>query len=287
VEVANIAQRGDWSENYIVDLFDWHLSVSETYPDYIGNAQWAFKDFGTPLRPENDIPYMNQKGLVDREGNPKDAYYVFKSYWSDEPFAYIESHSWTDRSGPEGVERNISVFSSMEEVELLLNGESLGKKKKDMTKFPACGLNWDVLFAEGDNTLEAIAYKQREVVAKDELKLNYSYQKAGAPSGLYLSYERLSEDEYLITSTARDKEGLRCLDYEDRVYFQCLSGGNLRESLGTPQGTSAISMANGRASIRVSADNSGQPLQVMVLNQSFKGTYLTIPTEEFIKPLND
>ncbi len=34
-------------------------------------------------RPENAIPYINQKGLVDREGNPKDAYYVFKSYWNN------------------------------------------------------------------------------------------------------------------------------------------------------------------------------------------------------------
>ena len=70
-EVSNIAQIGDWSENYIVDLFDWHLRITETDSTFVGNAQWAFKDFGTPLRPENDIPYMNQKGLVDRNGNPK------------------------------------------------------------------------------------------------------------------------------------------------------------------------------------------------------------------------
>ncbi len=98
--VANIAQIGDWSENYIVDLFDWHLRISELDTTFVGNVQWAFKDFATPLRPENDIPYMNQKGLVDRNGNPKDAYYVFKSYWSDVPFTYIESHTWTERQGP-------------------------------------------------------------------------------------------------------------------------------------------------------------------------------------------
>ena len=84
-DVANIAQIGDWSENYIVDLFDWHLRISENDDSFVGNIQWAFKDFGTPLRPENAIPYMNQKGLVDRNGNKKDAFYVFKSYWS-KPF---------------------------------------------------------------------------------------------------------------------------------------------------------------------------------------------------------
>ncbi|MEL7144919.1 MAG: glycoside hydrolase family 2 TIM barrel-domain containing protein, partial [Bacteroidota bacterium] len=62
VEVVSVAKAGDWSENYIVDLFDWHLKVSESQDQFVGNAQWAFKDFGTPLRPENDIPYMNQKG---------------------------------------------------------------------------------------------------------------------------------------------------------------------------------------------------------------------------------
>ena len=44
---------GDWSENYIVDLFDWHLRISENDTAFVGNARWAFKDFGTPLRPEN------------------------------------------------------------------------------------------------------------------------------------------------------------------------------------------------------------------------------------------
>ncbi|MEM0993999.1 MAG: glycoside hydrolase family 2 TIM barrel-domain containing protein, partial [Bacteroidota bacterium] len=63
VGIKNIAKTGDWTENYIVDLFDWYLGVSETLDNFSGNAQWAFKDFGTPLRPENAIPYINQKGL--------------------------------------------------------------------------------------------------------------------------------------------------------------------------------------------------------------------------------
>ena len=87
-KVTSVAKGSDWNENYMVDLFDWHLRVSENTPNFAGNAQWAFKDFGTPLRPENPIPYVNQKGLVDRSGKPKDAYYVFASYWKTEPFCY-------------------------------------------------------------------------------------------------------------------------------------------------------------------------------------------------------
>jgi len=275
VEVANIAQRGDWSENYIVDLFDWHLMITESHDRFAGNAQWAFKDFATPLRPENDIPYMNQKGLTDREGNPKDAYYVFKSYWSDESFAYIESHTWTDRSGPEGLAREVNVFSNAHKVELFRSGKSLGTKTRNMKSFPACGLSWQVDFADGKNDLKAIAFDQNgNKIADDEMTVNYRFERAGAPSKLALSYETGSDGDYLITAIALDKNGLRCLEYEERVYFQCLSGGKLNESLGTPTGSSSIKMANGKASIVVKPTKAGNPVKMTVLNQSFKGSFL-------------
>jgi beta-galactosidase len=60
-KVKNVAQLSDWSESYIVNLFDWYLHISEQTDWFTGNAQWAFKDFPTPLRPENPIPYINQK----------------------------------------------------------------------------------------------------------------------------------------------------------------------------------------------------------------------------------
>lgn len=275
-EVSNIAQIGDWSENYIVDLFDWHLRISETDSTFIGNAQWAFKDFGTPLRPENDIPYMNQKGLMDRNGNPKDAYYVFKSYWGQEPFAYIESRTWTVRQGPKDLARNISVFSNCTEVSLFHNGENLGKKNKDIKDFPASGLNWDVQFQEGENELIAIADLRNGQTVSDTLNVNYRFTKNEVARALVLSSKKLSNGNYLVTATAVDKNGLRCLDYEERVYFQALEGGKTLKNQGTPGGTENIKMANGNASVEVVPDKTDNPLKVMVLNQNFKGTYLTI-----------
>ncbi|PQV48874.1 beta-galactosidase [Jejuia pallidilutea] len=275
-DVANIAQIGDWSENYIVDLFDWHLRISENDSTFVGNAQWAFKDFGTPLRPENAIPYMNQKGLVDRAGNPKDAFYVFKSYWGKAPFTYIESHTWTERQGPKGLSRSVSVYSNCPEVELFLNGKSLGVKKRDIKAFPAAGLNWELNFKEGENKLLAIGKTKEGKTVEDALTLNYRFTKNGKAKGLKLEYTKLENGNYLITAIAHDSEGLRCLDYESRVYFQCLSGGEAYKSLGTPTGSESIEMANGKASIEVKRHNSEAPLEVMVLNQNFKGTYLTI-----------
>ncbi|MEP4531528.1 MAG: glycoside hydrolase family 2 TIM barrel-domain containing protein [Cyclobacteriaceae bacterium] len=284
VEVRNIAQEGDWSENYIVDLFDWHLRVSESHDKFVGNAQWAFKDFATPLRPENDIPYINQKGLTDREGNPKDAYYVFKSYWSDEPFIYIESHTWTERSGPEGKLRNLSVFSNLEEVELFHNELSLGKRERNVEEFPACGLNWDIDFKEGPNQLKAIGYDKQGYKVEDTLIVNYHYQPALAPDRLQLSYDLLESGDYLLTATAVDINGRRCLDYEHRVYFQCLSGGRLNKDLGTPTGSEATRMANGVASIVLIADEGAETIKAAVLNQDFKGEYLTIQNTKITQP---
>lgn len=275
-DVANIAQIGDWSENYIVDLFDWHLRISENDSTFVGNVQWAFKDFGTPLRPENAIPYMNQKGLVDRTGKPKDAYYVFKSYWSDKPFTYIESHTWTERQGPKGKSRNISVYSNCPKVELFLNGKSLGVKTRNTLEFPASGLNWSVNFKNGENILKAVGKTKNGDEFVDDLKLNYRYIKNTKAIALQLEHKKLSNGNYLITATAVDKKGLRCLDYEKRVYFQCLSGGEAIVSQGTPTGSEIIEMANGQASIEVKRFSKDEMLQVTVLNQSFKGTYLNI-----------
>lgn len=275
----NYAQDGDWSENYIVDLFDWHLKVSETTPEFAGNIQWAFKDFGTPLRPENDIPYMNQKGLVDREGNPKDAYYVFKSYWAEQPFTYIESKTWTERYGEANESKKLSVYSNCSEVSLLLNGQSLGNKQKNIEDFPASGLTWDVSFSEGKNQLIAIGHHQGQEVY-DTLSLTYYTSPPNKPVELTLDYEKQSDGSFLITAIAADNHGRRSTDYEKKVYFQCLNGGKLRESFGTPTGSSVIAMANGKASIRFFPDAEAQSAMVSVLNQDFKGTYLEIPLKQ-------
>jgi beta-galactosidase len=275
-KVANIAQVGDWSENYIVDLFDWHLQVSENDPDFVGNIQWAFKDFATPLRPEDDIPYMNQKGLVDRNGNPKDAYYVFKSFWSDVPFTYIESHTWTDRQGPKDLARNICVFSNCPKVTLYHNGKSLGVKNRDTKIFPACGLNWDINFSEGENTLISIGETKDGKTVSDTIKVNYRFNKNAAAEDLKLSATKLKNGNYMFTAIAVDKNNLRCLDYEQRVYFQCVSGGKTLKNQGTPTGSESIKMSNGKASIEVIPDSPDSPIEMTVLNQSFKGEYLKI-----------
>lgn len=275
VNIKNIAKEGDWTESYIVDLFDYHLSVTETEPTFAGNAQWAFKDFGTPLRPQNAIPYMNQKGLVDRDGKPKDAFYVYKSYWGKDPFAYIESHTWTHRRGPEGKSRNVPVFSNCDEVELVQAGKSLGRKTRTLGELPAQGLNWDVQFRAGANYLEAKAFRNGKQVATDTLTIFYDHLQTGNPDRINLSYSRLPNGNFLVEAIMQDKDGLRVYDYEEELYFALDGQGELMKNYGTPTGSEIIQMANGRAAIELKPAESGRAI-LEARNQDFKGSYIVI-----------
>ncbi len=93
-------------------------------PWLTGAAQWIFKDFATPSRPQNPVPRVNQKGLVERDLRPKEGYYVFQSYWSPVPMIRIYGHSWTHRFGAAGEPKLVKVYSNCDSVELFLNGRS-------------------------------------------------------------------------------------------------------------------------------------------------------------------
>jgi beta-galactosidase len=197
------------------------------------------------------------------------------------PFTYIESHTWTERQGPENTPRTISVFSNCEKVTLYHEGKSLGEKQRNIVSYPACGLTWDVNFKKGENTLIAIGKNKENKTVSDTLKVNYRFNKNEAAVSLQLSSQKLKNGNYLVTAIAIDNNNLRCLDYEESVYFQCLKGGKTMKNRGTPTGSESIKMANGKASIEVIPDESNSPIEMTVLNQNFKGEYLKI--ESLIK----
>jgi beta-galactosidase len=276
IGIKKISSDGDWSENYIVDLFDWHLQVSEQLDWFAGNAQWAFKDFGTPLRPENAIPYINQKGLVDREGKPKDAYYVFKSYWTTDPkFCYIESPTWVERHGQAGQKRQICVYSNCEKVQLFVNGTDYESRERKISQYPACGLNWQVVFSEGRNQIIANGYSEGEIVTRDTVVVNYSTAKFGKPVEIELLASQLENGHFKIHARMVDADGNTCLDYNKRVYFDQYGPGKLRKYYGTPSGSDIIEFASGRAAIEFIPEGNGIAT-IEARNQDFKGSYIKI-----------
>lgn len=107
--------------------------------------------------------------------------------------------------------------------------------------------------------------------------VNYRFEKNDKANDLKLSYKKLDNRNYLVTATAVDINNLRRLDYQGRVYFQCMSGKKTIKNQGTPNDSESIKMANGQASIEVIPDKN--KMEVMVLNQNFKGTYMTIKKE--------
>jgi len=247
---ARASKDGDWSESYIINLFDWHLKEQEQMPNLTGAAQWVFKDFSTPLRPENPVPRMNQKGLVERDGTLKESYYVFQSYWSDTPMIHIYGHTWPVRWGRAGEEKRVKVFSNCRSVELFVNGVSAGIKQRDSADHPAAGLRWNAVFNEGMNTLRAVGHTDAGEISD---KISVGYQTAEWSQPAQLTFREIAQTNGLATVEARvfDGVGVPCLDADNVVRFGLTGDGRLLDNLGTVGGSRVVQFANGVARINV------------------------------------
>lgn len=251
---ARVSKDGDWSESYICNLFDWHLKEQETMPWLTGAAQWIFRDFSTPSRPDNPVPYVNQKGLIERDGTKKEGYYVFQSYWTTKPMVHIYGHSWPTRWGNEGEQKMVKVYSNCEEAELFVNGKSYGVKKRNSQDFPAAGLRWNVVLNKGENKVNVIARKGKEQV-KDSISFQYQTGKWSKPSKLLI--EKINEENGVATIEAKllDDKNVLCLDAANWIRFGLTGDGELIDDLGTSSGSRYVQLYNGRAIIRVKTKN--------------------------------
>lgn len=245
-----VSKDGDWSETYVCNLIDWHLKEQETMPWLTGTAYWPFKDFSTPLRPENPVPYMNQKGVVERDFTKKESYYVFQSYWTEKPMLHIYGHSWPVRWGDLGKEKMTKIYSNCDEVELFLNGVSYGKKKRNSQDFPAAGLRWNLKFKEGENKIDAIGYKNKQQV-KDQITFTYQTEKWSKPSSIKVVKTELTNDQVKIDVVLVDANNIPCLDATNYFYFSLAGDGSLVEHQGTSTGSSKVQAFNGAGSIIV------------------------------------
>ena len=250
-----VSKDGDWSESYMVELFDWHLKEQEKMPWLTGTAAWIFKDFSTPLRPENPIPYMNQKGVVERDLTPKESFYVFQSYWTTKPMIHIYGHSWPVRWGAENETKNFKVFSNCAKVELFLNGKSLGIKQRVSDDFPAAGLRWEAAPQVGKNTLKAISTiktkTKKDSVLVDEISFEYQTEKWGKVAQISCKTIPISENEMWVEAELLDSKGIKCLDARDFIEFDIVGDDKLLINQGTVSGSSKVQAQNGRARIKV------------------------------------
>jgi beta-galactosidase len=271
---AAVSHNGDWSETYACDLFDWCLKVQETLPWLSGSAQWAFKDFTTPLRVENPVPRVNQKGVIERDLTKKEGYFVFQSYWSQEPMAHIYGHTWPVRWGAEGEPRIVKVYSNCNTAELFLNGKSAGQRTRNSQDFPAAGLRWTVQFASGKNHLRVVATKDA-VTVSHEIEFEYQMTRWGKPAKLALVEIGRDGGKATIEATLCDADGLLCLDARNVVRFSVAGSGCLIDNLGTSTGSRVVQLYNGRA--RISLERNGGASNAGVACEGVAPAFAAVP----------
>ncbi len=118
--------QGDYTEEYQAYYHEELIKQLFTRKYLWATHVWNMFDFGADARNEGGENGQNHKGLVtfDRKYK-KDAFYAYKAWLSDEPFVHICSKRYVDRV--EDVTK-VTVYSNQPEVELFVNGKSVGKK---------------------------------------------------------------------------------------------------------------------------------------------------------------
>ena len=119
-------KQGDYTEEYQAYYHEELIRQLFTRKYIWATHVWNMFDFGADARAEGGENGQNHKGLVTMDRKyKKDAFYAYKAWLSDEPFVHLCGKRYVDRV--EDVTR-VTVYSNLPEVELFVNGESLGKK---------------------------------------------------------------------------------------------------------------------------------------------------------------
>ena len=120
-------KQGDYTEEYQAYYHEELIRQLFTRPYIWATHVWNMFDFGADARAEGGENGQNHKGLVTMDRKyKKDAFYAYKAWLSDEPFVHLCGKRYIDRV--EDVTR-VTVYSNLPEVELFVNGESVGKKQ--------------------------------------------------------------------------------------------------------------------------------------------------------------
>ena len=119
-------RRGDHTEEYQAIYHEYMLRCFERNPFMWATHVWNMFDFAADARNQGGEPGMNHKGLVtfDRKVK-KDSFYLYKAWWSKEPFVYIASKRFKDRTSGK---IKIKVYSNQNEVTLYKDGNKLETK---------------------------------------------------------------------------------------------------------------------------------------------------------------
>ncbi|MGH7980381.1 MAG: glycoside hydrolase family 2 TIM barrel-domain containing protein, partial [Limisphaerales bacterium] len=197
-------------------------------PFMCGSFTWTGFDYKGEPNPYGWPDVSNNTGLMDCCGFPKDKYYYFESCWSDTPMVHVMPDSW-NWPGKQGKNIRVIAFSNSKQVELFLNGRSLGKQDVPHDDYA----QWRVPYQPGQ--LTAKAYTAGQTVATDTV------ETTGAASRIELTPDRRTlranaEDAVVVPVSILDDKGRVVPDSSNRVKFHLKGDG---EILGVSNGDPA------------------------------------------------
>lgn len=183
-----------------------------------GGFAWTGFDYRGEPTPYGWPSISSQFGIVDTCGYPKDYFYYYRAWWKKAPSLHVFPH-W-DWPGKEGQDIPVRVYANVDEVELLLNGRSLGRKA-----VPRLGhLEWKVGYAPG--AIEARGFVGGQPV------LTERRETSGAPVAIRLSADRAAlaadgEDATVVRVEVLDAAGRHVPTANARLAFRVTGAGRL------------------------------------------------------------
>lgn len=191
--------------------------------DYCGGQfVWTGFDYiGEPTPYSTKNSYF---GIVDTAGLRKESYYFYRSVWTDgriDPFVHILP-AWDFN---EGQEIEVKTYSNLEDIELFLNGKSLGKQHIDLKKGKILHGSWKVNYTKGELTAKAYDSEGR-LAAEDRLA------SFGEAAKLKITAEKETllancTDLTFVIIEVLDEKGEPVANARNRVYVKVEGAGRL------------------------------------------------------------
>ncbi len=185
----------------------WKLSAENKY--WLGGFVWTGFDYRGEPTPYKWPNISSHFGIMDVCGFPKNIYYYYQSWWTDKDVLHISPHwNW-----PEKIGKPIDVWvnTNADDVELLLNGKSLGKKTMPRNSH----LQWEVIYEPG--TLEAVAYKKGKKITTKVETTGQAYKVILSPDKTIMTAD--GQDANVINVSFVDKDGKEVPDANNMIYF--------------------------------------------------------------------
>jgi beta-galactosidase len=247
-----------------------------THPSVSGGFAWTGFDYRGEPTPYKWPCVLSQFGIMDLCGFPKDLFYYYQSWWQEKPVLHLLPHwNWP---GKEGQPVLVRCFSNCKEVELFLNGKSLGKQAMQSNQY----LDWTVNYQPG--VLSAKGYDGNKVILETKV------ETTGAPAAVRLEPDRTTigadgKDVSVVNVCVLDSQG-RVVPTADNLIQFGLTGpgkiigvGNGNPASHEPDKAGQRSAFNGFAQVIIQSDAQPGEIQLTAIAKDLKSDSCRVRTE--------